>query len=323
MVLLSESLEHIGPKRTRVIMHMRCDVCAVDFSVVRKRLKDALRSTCSKSCATKLHIKKNPDVSIDCTSCGKTFIASYIDRAREYCYDGCARESINGLRKSEAYEKKQCLTCKNDFTSRKLLNRMYCSRECSYEHRSHKRVQNVCRQCGATFSVIKSRKSAKFCGSTCQNASYRGPGNPYYGKKHSPKTRTALSISAQQAWERGDFNNVIFTNVRWYDYIDSLGRSNHVQGTWELGFIKFLDANGYVFETHPKPLVWFDTKGKQRLYFPDFFVKNWKGRDSFVDTKNEFVLSHSLEKFECIRRSNESVNIVIIREHELKELGVL
>jgi hypothetical protein len=132
-----------------------------------------------------------------------------------------------------------------------------------------------------------------------------------------------LSSSVQAAWRDGKFNAVAFNGVKWYDYTDRLNRHLRLHGTWELAFAKFLDDEGYEFDVHPKCMEYFDAGGKRHLYFPDFFVKGWKDKDAFLDTKNEFIYLKSIEKFECIRRDNPDVNIIIIREHELKELGVI
>src|SRR3990167_7839912 len=214
---------------------------------------------------------------------------------------------IKPQRKSHR-EVRSCIRCDKEFCVFPCDKRQTCSLKCTNR---------------LLHYVIQHRQEAKYCGTSCQNEAYSGEGNPYYGRKHSTETREQLSSSLKNAWVEGKFDDVIFTNVKWYDYVDAQGRKHHVQGTWELSFVTWLDEKGFEFESHPSPLTYTIADGSEHLYFPDFWVKGWNGEDAYVDPKNEFVFALSNEKFEMIRKSNPEENIVILREYELKQLGVL
>jgi len=252
-----------------------------------------------------------------CIRCDKEFCVFPCDK-RQTCSLKCTNRLLH-------YVIHRCEHCgKEREIQRKMAEkRRYCGRECFAQARLATRIEKKCLQCETVFYVIPHRQEAKYCGISCQNEAYSGEGNPYYGRKHSTETREQLSSSLKNAWVEGKFDDVIFTNVKWYDYVDVQGRKHHVQGTWELSFVTWLDEKGFEFESHPAPLTYAAADGSEHLYFPDFWVKDWNGEDAYVDPKNEFVFALSNEKFEMIRKSNPEENIVILREYELKQLGVL
>lgn len=129
-----------------------------------------------------------------------------------------------------------------------------------------------------------------------------------YEFKHS------ISLATKKAWSDGKFEGVAVGRCKWYDYKHSDGTVYKVQGTWELEFIKWLDDNNMQFLCHRGRLS-YTLEGKNKNYYPDFFVKDW---NCYVDIKNKYHYSISLDKFESLL--NEGHNIKIILKEELETL---
>ena len=63
-------------------------------------------------------------------------------------------------------------------------------------------IKSICQQCNKEFLTYKSTK-AKFCSSTCYHLSHRGQirvslkgkYNPFYGKKHTEKTKKQMRLN--------------------------------------------------------------------------------------------------------------------------------
>jgi hypothetical protein len=315
VALIATYEEMLGPVRKRSIDLIKCDVCGTEKEFVRKRKKDAERRTCGKSCASRL--RKHKQVEKVCLYCNEKFSVDFIERSKKCCSYSCTRKLGTVI-------EKQCLNCGASFQSRVKKNRKFCRTECAYEYRLSRRVMSICQICNEKFSVIPSRAHCvMYCSVDCQAAAFMGEGNPFYGRKHSEQTKKQLSESIKKAWIDGKFEDMGSARISWYEFTDRAGRKMRLYGTWELRFAKFLDDGEYEFIAHPKPISYIDAAGEKHSYFPDFFVKGWTGRDCFIDTKNEFVYANSHQKFVDIRKSNAELDIVILREKDLKSLGVI
>jgi hypothetical protein len=126
-------------------------------------------------------------------------------------------------------------------------------------------------------------------------------------KEYAEKTRLA--------WKEGKFDGVRVGCCKWYEYMHSSGQTYKVQGTWELAFIKWLDATGLTFKCHKGRLEYI-IEGEAKNYYPDFWVDEW---ECYVDVKSRHWYNE--EKFEAIKNSGHNVRILF--KEDLERLGVV
>ena len=130
------------------------------------------------------------------------------------------------------------------------------------------------------------------------------------------ENRKKVSKKSAEAWKNGKFDGVKTGKCKWHKYNHSNGQIYKVQGTWELAFIKWLDINNLDFICHKKRISYIKDE-IERSYYPDFWVNDW---NSFVDVKcKEF---YDEEKFNSIRECNPDINIKVLFDYDLINLGV-
>ena len=66
---------------------------------------------------------------------------------------------------------------------------------------------------------------------------------------------------------------------------------------WEVSFAEFLDSMKIEWVRPKEPLLWVDSTGKTRRYYPDFYVPSM---DIFFDPKNPIVAIKQREKLDAI-----------------------
>jgi hypothetical protein len=93
-----------------------------------------------------------------------------------------------------------------------------------------------------------------------------------------------------------------------------------VQGTYELAFIKWLDVNKIKFRCHEDRIKYTDQAGIIKTYLPDFYVYDW---DSYIDVKSTYWYNIQKPKFNAIFNSNPKLNLKILLEHDLRDMGVI
>ncbi len=79
-------------------------------------------------------------------------------------------------------------------------------------------------------------------------------------------------------------------------YEKSSGETILLESSWELEIAQFLDNLGINW-IRPKYILWVDKSGKQRNYYPDFFLPDY---DLYLDPKNPWVMKHDEEKMNYI-----------------------
>lgn len=129
-----------------------------------------------------------------------------------------------------------------------------------------------------------------------------------------PAEREKIAIATSKAWEDGKYENVKVGISKWYDYVHSNGKTYKVQGTWELEFIKWLDANKINFKCH-KGKIKYRLNEKEKNYYPDFWIEDW---NCWVDIKNKYHYSLQKDKFKAL--SDAGHNIKLIFKEELESL---
>ena len=133
------------------------------------------------------------------------------------------------------------------------------------------------------------------------------------------KERNKISLQKKKEWKEGKFNNAKLGKCKWFNYIDQNNKNHKVQGTYELAFIKWLDKNNLIFETHKGRITYKNKNNKICSYYPDFYVYNW---ESYVEIKSNYTLFLSSEKMKNIIDSNKHLKFIILSNNELKNLGI-
>lgn len=75
---------------------------------------------------------------------------------------------------------------------------------------------------------------------------------------------------------------------------------------WEVKIAQKLDELNILFEIPSIPLLWVDTKHKQRKYFPDFYLPK---HNIYLDPKNKLVQDLQKEKIQYITTNYKNVYI--------------
>jgi hypothetical protein len=180
-------------------------------------------------------------------------------------------------------------------------------------------------------SVDKRNEMSNIIRSKCEETGYMlGNDNPMKDLAIRRKTgvtrsarmtdeeRNKYSISTRLAWEAGKFIGVDTCRCKWYDYRHSNGIIYKVQGTWELRFIEWLDKNKIGFRCHRDRIKYIDDNEKERNYYPDFYINEWK---SYVDIKSDYSYKGQERKFDILQ-SISDIPIKLLFKKDLIELGI-
>lgn len=81
------------------------------------------------------------------------------------------------------------------------------------------------------------------------------------------------------------------------------GETVMLESSWELKVAEYLDSLAIKW-TRPEPMSWTDNTGKDRLYYPDFYLPD---NDTYLDPKNPYCMEQDKEKMQAI---SAKVNIV-------------
>jgi hypothetical protein len=132
--------------------------------------------------------------------------------------------------------------------------------------------------------------------------------------------RKSISEKVKMAWADGKFDGVNVGRCKWYSFVKNDGEIIKVQGKWELAFVRWAEDNNLRFKSHKDRIPYKDSHQNSRSYYPDFFVFDW---ESYVDVKNDFHYNLQIEKFDCIRKSNPDLKLLILKKDDLIKLGVV
>jgi hypothetical protein len=225
---------------------------------------------------------------------------------------------------------KNCLYCKKEFIvpknkrNEKSLERIKCcSKKCLYEYNRivNKKsfiYENVnCSICNKNYErQVNAYRKKMYCSNECSRIARKN--NPYIPTQEH---RKKISDSRKRDWMNGDvYKNAQAGRTKWLSYTTKNNIVFRVQGTWELKFLEWLETNSYTYEVHRGHLTYKDENNEERVYLPDFYVKEWK---SYVDIKNSYLFSLTKTKFDCIIRDNPNVNIKVLLKEDLINLGII
>lgn len=69
-----------------------------------------------------------------------------------------------------------------------------------------------------------------------------------------------------------------------------------LESSWEVQIAELLDSRNIAW-LRPEPLKWIDEKGKNRLYYPDFYLPSQK---VYLDPKNKYCMKMDAYKMKCV-----------------------
>lgn len=164
-----------------------------------------------------------------CEQCGARFKTE--NKKRKFCSSKCAHES----QMKRVY--RICEFCGKTYfvrESQKNRKKKFCSKEC---RRKALTIEKVCEECGKKFTVLRYRKSQKYCSRKCKYAHVR--------RVNSLKSKAELS----QQYGRYSAENARRPEVRLKISLSKLGRKNP---NWKTPIIVKCDWCGKEFEVKPR-----------------------------------------------------------------------
>jgi hypothetical protein len=137
--------------------------------------------------------------------------------------------------------------------------------------------------------------------------------------KDDPQFKELVAAYTRKAWADGKYDNVKVGQCKWYDHARPDGTTVKLQGTWEVVFARWLDAQGIRYDAHRGRIKYHDAQGTERSYYPDFYVID---ENCYYDVKGVYFNDLQEAKFELIRKSNPTIDIKIIDRQAFKSLGI-
>lgn len=119
------------------------------------------------------------------------------------------------------------------------------------------------------------------------------------GYKHTEKFKQEQSIRAK---ERGLGGH---TSKRRLYFKKNDGEVVYLQSSYEIEFASLLEELGISW-SRPNPVIWTDDEGVDHRYYPDFLIG-----DTYIDTKNDYLVQKDLPKIEKVCLQNE-INVIIV-----------
>lgn len=216
-----------------------------------------------------------------------------------------------------SHKKTNCLEC-----GIAIFNQKFCSHQCSakYECKNRKesgwknplknviqpRIDKICICCGNVFKCCMHSHYKVTCDSCLLVDKNCVICNKIFRDKTYNIRKTCSNICSRKLTSnnsRENHNCGGQTNYKKFLYKDQWFDSS-----WEIILAKLLDEKNIKWiRTKKLCLFWFDEKGKQRRYYPDFYLEKY---DLYIDTKNKYLMQQDAYKIEQVRKNNK-VNLIV------------
>lgn len=115
------------------------------------------------------------------------------------------------------------------------------------------------------------------------------------GRKTCSKECQVHASTGHRTYINGKRKNIYYQTIS--------GETVLLESSWELEIAQFLDENKFQW-IRPKYIKWIDSTGKQRNYYPDFYLPEY---DLYLDPKNPYAMKQDTEKMSTI---SQKVNII-------------
>lgn len=138
----------------------------------------------------------------------------------------------------------------------------------------------------------------------------RGINHPLYNKHHTKKTKERMSKShtGLQAGEKNPMFGKV-THGKWGEY-----KGIKMRSSYEIAFAQWLELSGYKWEYESKTFDLGNT-----TYTPDFYLPEF---DCYIEIKG-WWRAKGKTKFDLFIMRHTGINIKVLMQKELQELGVL
>jgi len=255
--------------------------------------KELCRKNCEKGKVTlerktenrKLEYNENPVLCLNCEKeldyshrhnkfCSKSCSASFNNNHRtckKYELSEKGLESIRNSNRKNQIKKKKCISFYIQEKTKELEEKTL-GLDLSFLRKKDKIIFETkieydnCKNCSKLF-VKRKRSSRKSCSSEC-----------------------SIHLSTgERKYINGKRKNIYYFN-KW------MNKEVLLESSWEDEFAKFLDKEEIEW-IRPKYLKWVDSKDKERLYYPDFYLPKY---NLYVDPKNPWCLKNDEEKLKFI-----------------------
>ena len=197
---------------------------------------------------------------------------------------------------------KQCVKCGTDFIPTKGLI-SFCSIGC---RNSRQRTDEV------KSKISKGiRSSTKFKLAVDR---LQGPDDPrkvpnFVTGRNVPKTRikyrnctncSKLFVTPMYKQTRTVCSDACYIAIKKQNYRGRkyLYNGEEFDSSWEIELVKFFNANDVEWQRH-RVIMWTDNTGKQRRYFPDFYLPKY---DVYIDPKNPICIDKQKDKLEAVSK---------------------
>jgi hypothetical protein len=124
-------------------------------------------------------------------------------------------------------------------------------------------------------------------------------------RPHTEATKKLISKKALESNHRR-----LLKSTRVYVKVD--GTRVMLDSSWEEALAKRLDEINIKWERPITPLIWQDSSGRQRKYFPDFYLPDFQ---IYLDPKNQYAFKVQSEKIEFLKSNRQDIIFI----HTLKE----
>lgn len=183
-----------------------------------------------------------------------------------------------------------CKQCNSelDFFKRKLK---FCTKSCSASNSNNKRPPRSAESKAKTSKSLResTKRTTRTGGSSKNHCSIvfhkctqcdcivLSRGTAPKRKTCSKECQTHASVGCR-TYQNGKRKNIYYKTLT--------GETVLLESSWELELAKFLDANSIEWE-RPTYIKWTDSTGKQRNYYPDFYLPKY---DLYLDPKNPYAM---------------------------------
>jgi hypothetical protein len=129
------------------------------------------------------------------------------------------------------------------------------------------------------------------------------------GNKRRPPASLGTKEKLSQIASKREFGG---RNYRKTFYYVRNGETIVLESSWEYQLASILDTNGIDW-VRPKPLSYVDDQGKQRRYYPDFYLP---GYHVYLDPKNDYLRDQDRRKIELVEQQN-GIRVIDLSKDQL------
>ena len=259
-----------------------------------------------------------------CKKCAREFKFKVKKNAdRQFCSNSCSTSYRNSTKSKKPKLVENCKKCLKNFET-KWENQKFCSRSCanSYTNSLRERSEETNRKTAESVSKWREENPEKALLSLKnigkgKNILYPYPRTRLFGyrtcnccsKKYWSTTFDSKTCSPECARLNSTYRKI----VHLYEHN---GIQLKLESSWEVEIASWLDGLNVKWE-RPKHIPWTDITGKNRKYFPDFYLNDF---DIYVDPKNLYLIGKDEEKLQVIGKMVTLVygNVLYIKQEILK-----